>query len=223
MVKKISVIIPAYQAEKYLSEAVASVRGQNWPGGLEVIIVDDGSNDGTFALAQQLGDTALTRKRGGAASARNAGLRAASGELVMLLDADDVLMPGAAACLYAPLDRDPELAAVFGLVRDFVSPELTAEQQQELRVRPESYGGILPGCSLIRRRTFERIGYFDETLKTGETVAWMLKLRDAGLRTMELDDVVLRRRLHLTNTGRVNAKQEMQSYAAILRQRMRRK
>ena len=223
MVEKISVISPAYQAEKYLSEAVASVRSQNWPGGLEVIIVDDGSQDSTFALARQLGDTALTRERGGAASARNAGLRAASGELVMLLDADDVLMPGAAARLYAPLDTNPELAAVFGMVRDFVSPELTAEQQQELRVRPESYGGILPGCSLIRRWAFEQIGYFDEALKTGETVAWMLKLRDAGLLTTNLDDVVLKRRLHLTNTGRVNAKQEMQSYAAILRQRMRRK
>ena len=221
--KKVSVIIPAYQAEKYLSEAVASVRSQNWPGGLEVIIVDDGSHDGTFVLAQQLGDTVLTKKQGGAASARNAGLRAASGELIMLLDADDVLMPGAAACLYAPLDRDPELAAVFGLVRDFVSPELTEEQQQALRVRPESYGGILPGGSLIRRWAFEQIGFFDETLKTGETVAWMLKLRDTGLPTMNLDDVVLKRRLHLTNTGRVNAKQEMQSYAAILRQRMRRK
>lgn len=223
MVEKISVIIPAYQAEKYLSEAVASVRGQDWPGGLEVIIVDDGSHDGTFALAQQLGDTALTRERGGAASARNAGLRAASGELVMLLDADDVLMPGAFTRLCAPLDMNPEPAAVFGRVRDFVSPELTVEQKQELRVRTESYGGVLPGCSLIRRWVFERIGYFDEALKTGETVAWMLKLRDAGLLTMNLDDVVLKRRLHLTNTGRVNAKQEMSSYAAILRQRMRRK
>lgn len=219
--EKISVIIPAYQAERYLPEAVASVRSQDLPGELEVIVVDDGSHDGTLALAQRLGDIALTKERGGAASARNMGLRAATGGLIMLLDADDVLMPGAFARLYAPLSMEPELAAVFGLVQDLVSPELTAEQRQGLRARPGSYGGILPGCSLIRRWVFDRIGYFDEALQTGETVAWMLKLRDAGLPTVTLDEVVLQRRLHLTNTGRVSAKREMQSYAAILRQRMR--
>lgn len=217
----ISVVIPAYQAERYLPEAVASVRSQDWPGGVEVIVVDDGSRDGTLALAQRLGDTVLTKERGGAASARNMGLRAAAGDLVMLLDADDMLTPGAFSHLYAPLGTRPELAAVFGLVRDFVSPELSEEQRRRLQVRPGSYGGILPGCSLIRRWVFERVGYFDEALKTGETVAWMLKLRDAGLPTASLDTVVLERRLHLTNTGRVSAKQEMQSYAAILRQRMR--
>ena len=224
MADKISVIIPAYEAEKYLPEAVASVRNQDWPCRLEVIIVDDGSQDGTFTLAKQLGDTVLTRQHGGAACARNDGLRAASGEFIMLLDADDVLQPGSIARMYAPMNTNPEFMAVFGLVQDFISPELTKEQRERLHVRPGSYSGILPGASLIRRSTFDHIGCFDETLKTGgETVAWMMKLRDAGLPTKSLNDVVLKRRLHLTNTGRINAKQEMQSYAALLRQRMRRK
>lgn len=214
----LSVIIPAYQAEKYLAEAVCSVRNQSWPGTIEIIIVDDGSGDGTFALAQRLGDIALTKDRCGAASARNTGLRAAAGDFVMLLDADDVLPPGALEMLYAPFLTAPETAAVFGRMRDFVSPELTPEQQSALRPREGSYGGS-PCCALIRRQVFEQIGIFDETLKTGETVAWMLKLRDAGLPTVSLDGVTLNRRLHLTNTGRVSARQEMRDYAAILRKR----
>lgn len=220
--EKISVIIPAYQAEQYLPEAVASVRSQNWPGGLEVIIVDDGSCDGTFAQAQRLGDAALTKERGGAASARNLGLRTASGELVLLLDADDRLTPDALARLYAPHRRQPELAAVFGLAQDFISPELTEEQRRGLRVRLGSYGGVLPGCALIRRSVFEEIGLFDEALQSGETVAWQMKLRESGQLLLSIDAVTLERRLHLSNTGRLAPRQELGNYAAILRKRMRR-
>lgn len=224
MTKKISVVIPAYQAEKYLPEAVMSVRSQNWNGGFEIIIADDGSDDGTFGLAQKLGDTALTGQRRGAASARNEGIRASSGELILLLDADDVLLPGSVSRMQSLLEQNLEAAAVFGLVQDFISPELTEEQRGGLRMRQGYYGGILPGASLIRKSTFDKIGYFDETLKNGgETVAWMIKLRDSGLPTIDLNEPVLKRRLHLTNTGRVNPQQEMQSYAAILRQRMRKK
>lgn len=216
--EKLSVIIPAYCAEKYLSEAVASVRSQDWAGTIEIIIVDDGSQDNTFACAQSLGDAALQKERGGAASARNMGLRAASGDFIMLLDADDVLPPGALEKLYAPFLAAPETMAVFGRMQDFISPELTPEQKSALRPREGSYGGS-PCCALIRRQVFERIGFFDETLKTAETVAWLLKLRDTGLPTVSLEDITLNRRLHLTNTGRVSARQEMRDYAAILRKR----
>ena len=221
--EKLSVIIPAYRAEKYLSEAVESVRGQLWPGGLEIIIVDDGSDDGTLALARKLGDAVLAKPRGGAASARNMGLRAAAGEMIFLLDADDRLVPDAFRRLYAPFSDRPDLMAVSGLARDFVSPELPAEQARHLRVRPGSYGGVLPGCTLIRREAFEKIGLFDESLRSGETVAGQLGLRESGVPTASVDFVTLERRLHLSNTGRVDPRQEMQNYAAILRKRMREK
>ena len=58
-------------------------------------------------------------------------------------------------------------------------------------------------------------------MKSGETVAWQLKLRDAGVRTVQISIVTLKRRLHLTNTGRLQPKQEMANYAALLRQRMK--
>lgn len=216
--EKLSVIIPAYCAERYLSEAVASVRGQHWPGTIEIIIVDDGSVDDTFLAAQRLGDLVLRKKRGGAATARNMGLRAATGSFIVLLDADDVLPTGALEKLHAPFLAAEGTMAVFGQMQDFISPELTPEQKSALRPREGSYGGS-PCCALIRRKVFEQIGLFDETLKTGETVAWMLKLRDAGLSVVNLGDITLNRRLHLTNTGRMNAKQELRDYAAILRKR----
>ena len=216
----LSVIIPAYRAEKYLAEAVRSVRSQSWPGAIEVVIVDDGSDDGTLALARELGDVVRTKARGGAASARNLGLRAAGGDFLFLLDADDRLISGTLEGLYSAFRTRPELVACFGRARDFVSPELTEEQRKGLRVREVSYGGVLPGCALLRRKAFDSEGLFDESLNSGETVAWMMKLRESALPAVSLDLVTLERRLHLSNTGRVDPKQEMRNYAAILRKRM---
>jgi glycosyltransferase involved in cell wall biosynthesis len=216
----LSVIIPAHQAEKYIAQAVDSVRRQAWTGETEIIVIDDGSTDGTAAAARVLGVQVLQKNQGGAASARNMGLRAATGQLILLLDADDVLTDGALHAMYAALGEGAD--AVFALAEDFISPELTEAQKAELRPRPAPYGGVLPGCSLIRRQVFDAIGLFDDTMKSGETVAWQLKLRDAGIKTVQIPTVTLKRRLHLTNTGRVQQKQEMANYAALLRKRMKR-
>lgn len=219
--EKLSVIIPAYNAEKYLAQAVSSMREQAFGGEMEVIIVNDGSEDGTLAVAQKVGDIVLSKERGGAATARNMGIRNSSGGLLFFLDADDIVTKGALERLYEPMLANKEAAAVFGKARDFLSPELSAEQMGRLQVRENPYGGVLPGCALIRREIFEKIGLFDESLKTGETLGWQMNLRESKMPVLSIDYVTLKRRLHLTNTGRLNARQEMQSYAEILRRRMK--
>ena len=220
MSETLSVIIPAHQVEKYIAQAVDSVRAQNWAGKTEIIVIDDGSADNTASVAEALGVQVLRKAQGGAASARNAGLRVASGALILLLDADDVLTDGAINAMYDALADGAD--AVFAMAEDFISPELTDAQKAELRPRPAPYGGVLPGCSLIRHRVFDAIGLFDDTMKSGETVAWQLKLRDAGMKTVQIPTVTLKRRLHLTNTGRLHQKREMADYAALLRKRMKR-
>lgn len=220
MCETLSVIIPAHQADKYIAQAVDSVRRQGWTGKTEIIVIDDGSTDNTVQVAQALGVRLLQKPQGGAASARNAGLRIAAGDLILLLDADDVLNDGALSAMYDALADDT--AAVFALAEDFISPELTDGQKAQLLPRPTPYGGVLPGCSLIRRQVFDAIGLFDDTMKSGETVAWQLKLRDARIKTVQIPVVTLKRRLHLTNTGRLHQNREMSDYAALLRKRMKR-
>lgn len=217
----ISVIIPAYNAEAYLPDAVASVRAQQGVTIKEIIVIDDGSSDGTASCAESLQCKVFRKERGGAGAARNLGVEAATGELVHFLDADDVLAEGALAALTEPFYVDEKMAAVFGKAVDFISPELSEEQQNQLTARTEAYGGILPGCSVLRRSVFDEIGLFDTSLRSAETVAWMMKLREAGLATTEIPMVTLRRRIHMTNTGRVNRLQEMRNYAAVLRNRMK--
>ena len=218
--ERLSVVIPAHNAGAYLQQAVESVRAQQWAGEMEILVVDDGSTDHTAQMALTLGVTLLQKQQGGAASARNMGLRTASGSLVLLLDADDMLSEGALEALAAPLQAG-EADVVFGMAEDFVSPELTPEQQAQLRPRDGAYGGVLPGCSLIRRSVFETVGLFDDTMTSGETVAWLMALRDHSVKTVQLPVVTLRRRLHLTNTGRLRKAQEMAAYAALLRRRMK--
>lgn len=221
MSETLSVIIPAHQAEKYIAQAVESVCRQGWEKKMEIIVIDDGSTDRTAETAQTLGVQLLRKAQGGAASARNMGLRAATGDLILLLDADDVLTDGALHAMYDAL-AGSGADAVFAMAEDFISPELTEAQKAELKSRPAPYGGVLPGCSLIRRKVFDTIGLFDDTMKSGETVAWQLKLRDAGIKTAQIPVVTLKRRLHLTNTGRLHQKREMADYAALLRKRMKR-
>lgn len=219
---KISVIMPAYNGGKYLSEAVAALRRQTVKP-LEIIVVDDGSADNTVDLALSLGLTVLRQDHGGAAKARNRGIAAAKGAYLFLLDCDDIPADDALAGLSELLEKDGGLGAVFGKAQDFVSPELTEEQKSQLRPRTESYGGVLPGCALIRREVFDTVGPFNENLTSGETVAWLMALRDKKIPTAQTEQVTLRRRLHLTNTGRVQKADERANYAAILRARMKEK
>ena len=72
----LSVIIPAYNAEKYLSEAIASVRPQSWEGVMEIIVIDDGSTDRTVEIARESGCIVITQNRQRAAHARNEGKQA---------------------------------------------------------------------------------------------------------------------------------------------------
>lgn len=218
----ICVIIPAWNAAAFLGECIGALRRQTLAAQLQIIVADDGSSDNTVELAKELGAEVLCLNHGGAAHARNAALEQVNAPFVFFLDADDVPTEDALEKLAAPLLENDTLGAVFSKARDFISPELTDEERSRLQPRPMAYSGVLPGCSLIRREVFERIGCFDESLSSGETVAWVMKLRDAGIQTRQIEDVTLLRRIHRNNTGRRDAQGEAANYAAILRARLRR-
>lgn len=91
----VSIIIPCYNAARWLAETLESALAQTWPA-CEIIVVDDGSTDTSVAVAQSFagrGVQVLTQPNAGAAAARNAGLRRARGAYVQFLDADDLLAP----------------------------------------------------------------------------------------------------------------------------------
>ena len=219
----ISVIIPAYNAGRYLEETVQSVREQQWEGPLEIIVVNDGSSDGTEALAKSLGCRVVSIPQSGPAAARNEGIKNASNDLIFFLDADDVLAEGSFEVLYAAVVQDPAVSAVFGKVKDFISPDVPPDEAKKIRYNVDGYEGRLTGCSFLKKDVLEQVGPFDESLKSGETVDWMVRLRASAVRTAGIPDIVLLRRIHLSNMGRLDPRGEMMNYAAILRKRMKKK
>ncbi len=199
----ISVMIGAYNAEPYLAEAIESVFAQSYRP-IELIVVDDGSTDGTGGVAKGYGDSLIHahQHNQGNGSARNHATRLASGELFAFLDADDRFRPDKLELQWAALEPDPGVDVAFGHVLEFVSPELTEDQKASVRPpAPEPMPWTAPNLMLVRRNSFLRVGPFSETLKVGVTVDWYARATEARLQSVMLPQVVLERRLHLTNNG----------------------
>jgi len=200
----ISVLIGAYNAAPYLAEAIESVLTQSYRP-FELIVVDDGSTDETAEIARSFGDRlrCARQENAGDGAARNAAVRLARGELFAFMDSDDRSTPDRLELQATALAEDPELDMVFGALREFISPELTPEEQARLRVaKPDPTEARLVNIMLIRREAFERVGPFDEQLTLGSPVDWCARADDANLRSKTLPQLVLERRLHLTNLGR---------------------
>ncbi len=223
----ISVMIGVYNAAPYLGEAIDSIVAQSYRP-IELIVVDDGSDDGSAEIAKGYGDllTYAYQENAGDGAARNAAVRLATGSMFAFMDADDRSTPNRFELEHAALEADPQLDAVFGHTVEFVSPELTAEQRAG--VRPPFEGKspwVAPSVMLIRREAYARVGPFSEELRLGSTVDWCSRAIDLGLKTLMLPDVLMERRLHTSNLG-LRAKDARDQYveivkASLLRRRAR--
>jgi glycosyltransferase involved in cell wall biosynthesis len=214
----ISVMIGVYNAERYLAEAIESVFAQAYRP-LELIVIDDGSDDGSSEVARRFGDalTYARQENAGNGAARNHAVRLASGEFFAFLDADDRFCPGKLERQHAALVADPDLDMAFGHVREFVSPDLTESQRATVRPpAPQPLPWPAPNLMLIRRESYARVGPFSEDVKVGVTVDWYARATEAGLRSTMLPDVVLERRLHLTNNG-LRERDSRQQYLHVLK------
>ncbi|MCH5248012.1 MAG: glycosyltransferase [Muribaculaceae bacterium] len=117
---KISIIIPVYNAEKYLSDCIESVLLQDYTGELEIIAVNDGSIDKSEQILNRLSHIyprlkVISKKNGGPSSARNAGIEQASGDWLLFVDADDLLLPGALKS-FAEVIKNNDQDIIIGLI-----------------------------------------------------------------------------------------------------------
>jgi glycosyltransferase involved in cell wall biosynthesis len=120
MIPQVSVVIPVYNAIDHIEECLASVINQRTPFSLEVIVVDDGSTDGTLEkLRSTSGLTCLAQSNRGPATARNSGIRHARGEYIAFLDADDLWPESKLQKQVELLQRHPDAAMCFGDCRQF--------------------------------------------------------------------------------------------------------
>lgn len=192
----ISVIVPAWNAERTLEETLRSILDQTMAPS-EVIVVDDGSTDGTAELPilGQAPIRLIRQRNQGAAAALNTGIEAATGELFAFLDADDLWSPDKLETQSAALAMEADLSGVLGHVEAFACPSSSAEDRARWDLAAASGPGWLVGALLMRRRHIhgER---FDPQLRNGYFVDWLDRLRRNGHRFSMLPTVVLRRRIH---------------------------
>jgi glycosyltransferase involved in cell wall biosynthesis len=211
----VSVIVPCYNTERYIGEAIDSIVAQECES-MEVVVIDDGSTDRSMEIVRRFGDRVecRTQPNAGIAAARNAGIAIARGKYLAFLDADDVWTP---TSLNARLDRLRQGAeCVYGSVEHFVSPDLSAEERARFGSIPATITGRLASAMLIDRRAFLRVGMFDPTLKIGEMVDWVARADHIGLVTALIEDIVLRRRIHGNNTV-LRLKDQQGTYLRVLK------
>jgi glycosyltransferase involved in cell wall biosynthesis len=207
----VSVIIPVRNGELYLAEAIDSVLKQNYAAH-EVIVVDNGSTDGSRRAAERFGRPVrvISEPVPCIGRARNAGANAASGELLAFLDADDMWDPPKLARQIDVLGQQPEVDLVFTHMQDFISPELTETQRANLSGRGV-YEGWHASTMLCRTAAFHSVGPMPE-IPIGEFIAWYGLAQTAGHQCRMLSESLVRRRIHLQNTTR-----DLQSRAGYLR------
>jgi len=213
----VSVIIPAFDAAKYIGEAIDSVARQTHEQ-VEIIVVDDGSTDDTAEVAAHFERAVryVRQRRSGAAAARNHGVRVSEGRYLAFLDADDLWEPDKLAIQLAAFDADSGLDIVFGHVVQFWSPELAPPAAESVRDLGSPMCGHIPGAMLVTRSAFEEIGPFSEDQELGDFIDWYARALDCGSNITTLPTVVMRRRLHDTNLGRVSTSGP-EEYARVLR------
>jgi glycosyltransferase involved in cell wall biosynthesis len=185
---RVSVIIPTYNGSRYLAQAIESALGQSYRD-VEVIVVNDGSTDPKVEkIAKGYGSQIrylAESSNQGLAGARNAGIRATNGEFVALLDDDDWWEPKKVEVQIAEFDRDPAV--------DLVYSDLTvhfddgSDVPSFLSSRPLAGSGyifdrymqskfIIPSSVMLRRSCFQRVGLFNEEMRSLEDCDFFLRL-----------------------------------------------
>jgi glycosyltransferase involved in cell wall biosynthesis len=223
----ISVVIPVYNGERFLAEAIRSVLDQTLLPD-EIIVVDDGSTDGTAAVAAGLANTSplpmcyIYQENQGPAAARNAGVAIAAGDLLAFLDADDLWLP-------AKLDRQMQLLHTspwLGYVGCHVQPQLISGQEWPIIFRQAYWKSHPPtfasSALLIRRATWEQVGPFDTNRRLGEDADWVMHARDLGIEAAVTAEVLLIKRIHDQNLS-YRARNMGRDLVAALHASLRRK
>ncbi|HYZ79486.1 MAG TPA: glycosyltransferase family A protein [Gaiellaceae bacterium] len=213
----ITTIIGAYNAGRYLGEAIESVLAQTHPR-LELIVVDDGSTDATGRIAESYGDPVrcIRQENGGMAAARNRAIPEARGDYLAFLDADDRFPPDKLRSQLAVFEAQPELDIVYGHVTEFLSPDLDEAARALLRAPEHDVPWPTPNLMLVKRESFLRVGLFSTELKVGIGVDWYARANELGLRSAVPPIVVLERRLHAENNG-IRQRESKPQYLHVLK------
>jgi glycosyltransferase involved in cell wall biosynthesis len=215
----ISVILPIYNSEKYLREAIDSVFQQEYTP-IEIIVIDDGSTDGSSHIIQECAGKIqyYYQENQGPAAARNLGLQKASGDFVTFIDGDDIWPDDKLKNQMSCFEKYPETEIVQGLVKriDLSNGEPVETEEEQLFIHSNL------GAMIIRKAVFTKIGIFDKTLTYHSDTDFWFRARESGIKILVDKRIALIYRIHGENhtSGKTT---ETLGFANILKKSMDRR
>jgi glycosyltransferase involved in cell wall biosynthesis len=214
----VSVIVPVFNGERYIREALQSILAQEYDP-LEILVVDDGSADNIATILPEEFPSVRYhhQEHAGLSAARNFGLALASGRWVGFLDSDDLWAPGKIRRQMDYLGLHLETEAVFGHIRQFYTPDEEEKVRQAYRYSQEVLPGFHPDTMLISADAVRRVGAFDPRVEMGEFLDWFARAKEAALVYAMLPDVLAFRRIHQSNMSITRRGETASEYARLLK------
>lgn len=215
----VTCIVPVYNGELYLAETLDSILGQTYCS-IELVVVDDGSTDGTAKVVESYGSQVRYQYQpnAGPASAFNTGLGLAKGEFMAFLGADDLWHPEKLERQLLRFAMRPELDLCVTHLQNFWIPELKEEAE---RYKNHNLAQPLPGYTsatlVARRNLFDAIGNFDSSLQHGHDLDWFLRAAEHDANMELLPDVLMHRRMHHSNRSRFLADNSRRTFLRIVK------
>jgi glycosyltransferase involved in cell wall biosynthesis len=214
----VSCIVPVYNGARYLPAALASIFAQDYPA-LEIILVDDGSTDGTAEIARAYGSklTYVYQANAGVCAARMTGMATAGGAWFAFLDADDLWEPRKLSLQMERFRSLPDLGISFTLIKNFWSEDVPPQECNADPSLTRAVPGFVFPTMLVRQDVFGRVGPFDPALVHTSEPAWILRAMEAGVEIDLLAEVLVLRRLHPDSTSHRNAAEAQDEYLRLLK------
>ncbi|HEY9809668.1 MAG TPA: glycosyltransferase [Halomicronema sp.] len=216
MTPQVSVIIPSYNCERYIVEAIESVLNQTYTE-YEIIVIDDGSTDNTRLVLEPYIEKIhyIYQENQGVSAARNRGIKEAKGEFIAFLDADDFfILPTKLEEQVACFHKQPEVGIVqsgWCFVNEWREKIFDKEPWQdadELNLKAWLlWGHVLPSAIMIRKEWLERVGGFDPRFPPSEDLDIILRLSLMGCKSVWLKKITVGYRQHPDNATKRLRKQ----------------
>lgn len=194
----VSVIIPVYNAEAYVADTVRSVLTSTYKD-LEVVCMDDGSTDGSWQVLQKLAAQdsrvrVMHQENAGVCRARNAAIQASQGDLLLPVDADNLLLPQFIEQAVSVFESEPNVKVV-APTAEFFGERSGLWHLPPFSLKKEAHKNILDTCAMYRRADYDRTeGYCAEIIAREDWEFWISMLKDGG-RVVRLPEVGLRYRV----------------------------
>jgi glycosyltransferase involved in cell wall biosynthesis len=200
----VSVIIPCFDQGQFLAEAVASARSQTYKN-IEIVVVDDGSAEPVKNILATLEKHPVEVRlfehpsRRGSSAARNTAVKHSNGELILPLDADDLLAPTFLERTTAILRNDPAISCVYTDMQLFGDQSYLHKPDVSLI---SSLSGVpSPACVLYRRAVYDTVGGYREHIHAGEDTDFAIRSMQLSFKYMHLEEPLYLYRKHALSTS----------------------